>query len=72
MNLFRADKMIMFKWILYSLFFVFCGTAMAQFATFEERMEKLMKISIIFIIGTGLSVIALSGLRDARIEIEEQ
>jgi len=64
MNLFRPDKMIVLKWILYSSFFVICGSQI--YPTFEERIERLMGLSILFAIASGVIIIAESGLSNVR------
>jgi hypothetical protein len=48
---------------MYSLFFLFFGYGMGYIQPFEKRMENLIVISVIFALGTGMSVIAISGLR---------
>ncbi len=63
MNLFKEDKTIVMRWTMYSLFFLFFGYGMGYIQPFEKRMENLIVISVIFALGTGMSVIAMSGLR---------
>jgi len=54
MNLFRPDKMIVCKWLLHSSFYLFCGTAMA---VREDRIETLLGLSILFVLGSSLTMI---------------
>ena len=64
MNLFKEDKTIAFKWITYSLFFLFFGYGMGYVHPFEKRIENLIVVSVIFALGSFLGVVAMSGLRE--------
>jgi hypothetical protein len=63
MNLFKEDKTIVMRWLTFSCFFLFFGYGMGYIQPFEKRMENLIVVSVIFALGSGLGVVALSGLR---------
>ena len=52
------DKMIVTNWLLYSSLFIAYGHVMGQYDTFEERIGRLMGMSILFLTVLGIFMLS--------------
>jgi len=53
------DKMIVTNWLLYSSFYIAYGYTLSQYPTFEERIGRLMGLSILLLLVKGLFLLSM-------------